>query len=293
MVWGLLWVLVFIAPFAALAGRNPENRYTTLLSFGYGVALAAAAAWLAGPLGRRTAGARLRQGASMAAVAALIAFFAYTSTSDAGEWLRASAHTRSFLHEAQARAPTLPPRTGVLQVGVPDHVGGAYLFTTAEGFGSAMTMLYGRIEPAVSSDLWLRALLADMSYLIPQLVGFGYDAESHQARVLDSVWACGSSCVGAALRQPTGGDGAAPWLYAQVYNDSTPERPGLGLLFSLDESGQVDALQFCWGFLDTQQAPLDPALLSQEALAGRCSSTGNMLISSGALHRLSAPAPLP
>jgi hypothetical protein len=304
MLWGLLWVLLIALPFAALAGRNPENRYTLIPSFGFGVAVAAAGAWLAGPLAQRTAGARLRQWSVALAATLLLGWFAYVTTSDMGEWERASAHARAFVRQAQAQAATLPPGAGLVQVGVPGTVGGAYVFSTGASFEAAMRLLYGNIAPIASSDLWLRDILeANQGHMTP-LVGFGYDRESRTTRLLDSAWLCGAGCVPMGFQLPQTGEGqpgegqpgaeqpgaaALPWVYAQVYNEATPAAGGLGLLFSTGAGGNVEAMQSCWAFFDTDTMQVDPAQFDADELAHRCLQTGAMLIESGQLHAVSIP----
>ncbi|MGL4650122.1 MAG: hypothetical protein ACRC1H_11980, partial [Caldilineaceae bacterium] len=293
LLWGLLWVLVIALPFAALAGRNPENRYTTIPSFGYGVAIAAGAAWLAGPLGRRSPTARVRQTLVIGGVTALFTFYAFVNTSDVGEWERASRHARAVVTQTAALAPGLPLGAGVAQVGVPPNVGGAYVFTTGESYRAAVHLLYGDVEPVVSSDLWMRDVIA-ASHAAggapAPLVGFGYDSHAHEVALLDSVWVCGASCVGAPLLQPAGATTDSRWIYAQRYDEAAPDLGGLGLLFAAGEDGAAASLRSCWAFFDTTQVVVDPATFDEETLQRSCAEAADTLLSSGAL-RLLAPAP--
>ncbi len=290
LLWGLLWVTAMALPFAALVGRNPENRYTLIPSFGFAVAVAAAAAWLAGPLTLRTAGARLRQWGTVAAITLLFAYYAFVTTSDVAEWERASLHTRTFVTQAPLLAQALPLGAGVAQVGVPASVGGAYVFSTAESFQAAMHMAFGGVEPVISSDIWLREVIARTQGQTAPLVGFGYDRVAHQVALLDSAWACGTECVGAAFEQPqSSAAGATPWIYAQVYNEAAPEQGGLGLLLGAGADGSAQTLHSCWAFFDVGQVQIDPAGFDEDALRRRCEATGQQLIASGALHLLATP----
>lgn len=291
LLWGVLWVLVMALPFAALVGRNPENRYMLIPSFGFGVALAAASAWLAGPLALRTTAATVRQWGAAAAITLLFGFYAFVTTSDVAEWERASLHARSFMTQAPQLARALPLGTGVAQVGVPANVGGAYVFSTGASFDAAVQLLYGEVTPVVSSDMWLRQVIAGTQGGNAPLVGFGYDRVAYRTGLLDSAWVCGVECVGTALAQPAEGDpAAAPWIYAQVYNEAAPEQGGLGLLLTAGADGAAQAVQACWAFFDVEQVQIDPARFDEEELRLRCAATGQTLIDSGALHLLN-PAP--
>jgi len=289
LLWGVLWVLMIALPFAALTGRNPENRYTTIPSFGFAVAIAVATAWLAGPLQLRTTRARVRQIAATGVITLLLTCYAYVTTSDVAEWERASAHARAFMTGAAEQMQLVPPGAGIAQIGVPSNIGTAYVYATVESFQSAMRLLYGDVAPIVSTDLWMRNVLATAQGGAIPLVGLGYDRESKQVRILDSAWSCNTQCVAAAFVQPSGIEVGSQWIYAQIFDEGTPEKGGLGMLFSMGPDGVADKQVSCWAFYDTSRIRIDPASFDDQILQRHCAEASDSILASGALRALTIP----
>lgn len=138
--WGIAWVLLVGLPFASLSGRNPENRYTYLLGIGFAVTIAALGALLWSIAGSR----RWAKFLVVAAFSALIAFYAFTSTSDAAEWAAAGEHTRQVEGRiAQATGGMIPDGQSAFVLGVPWKIGAAYVYTIQEAFEAALDLDFG------------------------------------------------------------------------------------------------------------------------------------------------------
>lgn len=280
MAWGLLWILLMALSFAALAGRNPENRYTYIPSFGMAVAVTALAAWLVA----RTRPHPAVQAAVMGAAVALLTFYAYVDTSDVSEWERAAAHARSFLAGASAVLPQPPEGVTVAQVGVPGDVGTAYVFDTAEGFAAAMRLNYALSAlPTLAGDLPLRTHLAQDSVAARDTVLLGYDPHTHTVHGVDRALFCTTpeSCTDYALRSM---DDAAPaWTYVSV---GEPGVPLAGAIAFLIGPG-AESPAACWLVFDLTRVRMDPSAYDNAAVATRCNATVAALRASGALE----PAP--
>lgn len=286
LIWGILWILLMALSFAMLAGRNPENRYTYIPSFGMAVAVAALGAWL---LPRE----RVRpviQGVIVAASVALLTFYAYVDTSDVAEWERASSHARSFLAAASAVLPAPPlPAEGITlaQVGVPGDVGTAYVFNTQEGFAAAMRLHYGVAAlNTLAGDLPLRTHLLNNPEAAEQTILMGYDANAKTVRAVDNALICSApeQCTRFALL-PTATDGPT-WTYALVGDRGEPQAAAIALLMD-PRQAQPSA---CWLVFDLAQTQINPRTYDNAAVASRCISTMAALHNAGALDALE---PLP
>lgn len=140
LLWGVLWIVSIGLPFAGLAGRNPENRYTYILGFGFAIAVAALLALIWNALGQSC----VLRSAVTVGVAVLIAFYAYVSTSDASEWTRASAHVRAHLAELEEIFPNgLKEGASVITLGLPFQVGAAYVYGIGEAYKAALDLTFG------------------------------------------------------------------------------------------------------------------------------------------------------
>lgn len=267
LAWGLLWLLLISLPFAALDGRNPENRYTYIPSFGAAILLAALFALLLDWIVRRgwqLIGAPLL----IVLVSAALAFYAWVDTSDVAEWERAAAHAFSFVTAADSLP--IEGNETIAQVGVPGDVGSAYLFTTAESFAAAMR-LYGATlsSEIVAGDLALRATLEDGGFDPTVLL---YDPNTHTTRVALSAGICGENptpadCTWSPVAPPRD-DPETPWYYVQVYNEQTPEKGGLGIIVAL-EPGETTLVN-CWLFYDAENVTVDPSQFDNDAVRARC-----------------------
>lgn len=136
--WSVVWLYLFSLPFAALGGRNPENRYVYIPSVGF--ALGLTALFILGY--ERVAHRALLRKLTLGLTVLLVGFYAYVTTSDGAEWREASRHTRAVMTQAPQRLPQLPVGSNLFQSGVPEHVGAAYVFSTAIAFQHAMQWLY-------------------------------------------------------------------------------------------------------------------------------------------------------
>lgn len=265
VLWGVLWVLMISLPFAALAGRNPENRYTYIPSFGFAVALVAGLAWGQERLRRRP----WARGLLLGAVALLLTFYAYVDTSDVSEYERASAHTRAFFSGAPAALATVPPGVLLMQVGVPGTVGGAFVFTTDESFRSSMRLLYGPQTQSLPGDLALRTRLMEQPDAAAATALLAYDRATGRTAQVEQVMLCSltTECAAFALLP---GKSELPWRYVQVYNEETPEQGGVALLV---ESANPQQRVACWGFADLERREMTPIHFTNQQLDERCART--------------------
>jgi len=268
VVWSFLWLLFLSLPFAALTGRNPENRYTYIPSLGFALGIAALAAILC----RASKWRRVAQVLVSGALLVLVGFYAYVDTSDVAEWERAALHLRTFRQDLPALLPPSPATDAWLfQVGVPGDVGTAYLFTTPAAFQAAMNLLYGwPAARADMGDLQLRERLTSAPIVASQTYLVAYAREAHRTYRIDEALLCSPEL--ACLRYDMAGAGDAPVnsaIYVQLFAEKQRQQPGLSLLFAADDTGQQQ-LQSCWAFYDVQAVKVDPGAFDNVALAATC-----------------------
>ncbi len=271
--WGLLWVLLIGLPFAGLAGRNPENRYTYLLSFGFAVMVVSLLAWGWDALRRRPA-ARLLVAAP---AIALVACYAYVSTSDAEEWARAGDHVRAYQAGLRAQVPVLEADETIVQMGVPGNIGTAYLYVIEIAFQRAVDMLYGqRSTPARVSDLGLRRLLDGNRDLAPKVHVMGYMHWAKSVHRIDTVLFCSgpSDCVNYQVDE---GEGPAPttaWSYVQLYDPQQPEDGGVAMLADMDPWTPVG----CYRFYDPDLGEPSDDAYDRRSMEERCEEAARILL---------------
>ncbi len=268
LAWALLWLLLFSAPFAALAGRNPENRYLYIPSLGFALFVATGAAIISQTNQHRRVVPLLVSGVLIG----LASFYAYVNTSDVAEWERAALHLRAFRNDLAQLLPTSPgPNDRLIQVGVPGDIGTAYLFTTPESFQAAIQLDYG--WPASQSDmgdLRLRELLmgargsAEKRYLV------AYARELHQTYAVDQALLCSPELT--CLRYDMAHNDAEPAArvtYVQLFAEEQAALPGLALLFTTDAANPFQ-VRSCWAFYDTRAVKVDPSTFDNAALTATC-----------------------
>lgn len=286
MLWGVLWVLAMALPFAALSGRNPENRYTLIPSFGLAVAATALVAWLFRRLSTRTV---LRWSAVGLAIL-VFTFYAWVDTSDVSEWERASAFTRSFYDGVLSALPVLPDDAAVVQVGLPGSVGAAYTFTTADSFAAAMRLRYAtKAHQFEAGDLAARSALTQAvsqgsSEMRPPVL-VTYDRLTHSTDVASAALICRTldECERAPVAEaptvmPASTAAHAPTAYAQIYDEAAPEEGGLAMLVA---SGPDPALRSCWAFHDLERTNIDPSTFRNAELDARCQAAFSSLADKG------------
>ncbi len=277
MAWGLLWIVLMSLPFAALAGRHPENRYTYIPSFGMAVALSALAAWLQA----RGRARPIVQGLVVAAAVTLLTFYAYVDTSDVSEWERASAHARSFLSGASTVLPEPPAGMTVAQVGVPGFVGSAYVFGTPEGFGAAMRLNYAApIHGTVLGDMALRTYLEADPAVADKTVLLGYSAQSHTVHPVNHALICATPNSCTEFRFSQASVAAPAWTYVSV---GDPGVPLVGAVSFLIEPGAAEPAA-CGQVFDLTTVPAELRNSSGAGVAERCATTVAALRASGALE---------
>ena len=174
--WSMAWLYLFSLPFAALGGRNPENRYVYIPSVGF--ALGVTALWILAY--ERVARRALLRNLSLTLALLLVGFYAYVTTSDGAEWSAASRHTRAFITQAQQRLAHLPDGSNLFQTGVPQHVGAAYVFSTDIAFQHAMQWLYADNRLAVKvGHLALRDYLRSDAVDLSKTYLLAYDSATY------------------------------------------------------------------------------------------------------------------
>lgn len=266
MAWGALWLLLVTLPFAALDGRNPENRYTYIPSFGAAILVTASFALLLGWVQRR-GWQRIGVPVLILVASTGLAFYAWVDTSDVAEWERAATHARAFVNAA-SEMPLNDAHT-IVQVGVPGDVGSAYVFTTDESFAAAMR-LHGAEPDAhiVAGDLNARhALTTGNTPLLLLLYDrTGRGAQPASAALLCSEPPSAESCERFAV-STTEDDNTAPWYFVQVYNEVAPESGGLGMIV---ENANGPRLVSCWHYYDAERVTIDPSTFDNSAIAARC-----------------------
>lgn len=185
--WSVAWLYLFSLPFAMLSGRNPENRYVYIPSVGFALGLTALFA-----IGYEWAARRPRLRLLLLSVPILLlAFYAYVTTSDGVEWSQASRHSRAFITQAQQQLPHLPAGSKLFQTGVPEHVGAAYVFSTAIAFQHAMQWLYadGKVD-VTAGHLQLRDYLRSAAVDLTKTYLFAYDSATYTTRAPEWVEDC-------------------------------------------------------------------------------------------------------
>lgn len=189
LLWGILWVCIFSLPFSALSGRNPENRYVYIPSIGAATASAALFGGLYVLLAKRHL---LRIIAAIAPVA-ILSYYAYVDASDLSEWTRAGKHTSSYLEAMQELVPEAEDSSHIFQVGVPGYIGTAYVFTTKDGFTSAVQLAYE--NPTLTAGFGedrVRQFLSSDAYGYVDAHLFVYDAQTQSAQLVHWVEHCAS-----------------------------------------------------------------------------------------------------
>lgn len=192
--WSVAWLYLFSLPFAALGGRNPENRYVYIPSVGF--ALGVTTLWILGY--ERVAHRALLRKLVLSLAVLLVGFYAYVTTSDGAEWREASRHTRAFITQAQQRLPYLPAGSNLFQTGVPEHVGAAYVFSTDIAFQHAMQWLYADHTLDVNvGHLALRDYLRSDAVDLAKTYLLAYDSTTYTAHAPTWVEDCYSEidCV--------------------------------------------------------------------------------------------------
>lgn len=276
-VWGALWMLSISLPFVALAGRNPENRYTYIPSVGAAVIFAVLFTWLFALLAKRS-WHRIGTIVLTLVAAGWLGVYAWVTTSDVAEFTRAGAHARAFL----SAVDTLPIAdfSTVAEVGVPFDVGSAYVFSTGDAFEAALR-LHGANSDAtiLAGDLAVSALSADLSDTTGITLLIGYDRIDHVAQPVARALLCVDAGAPATC-QPVAFAGlpvtGAPWGYVQVYNDADGLDGGIGMLVAAQEGAPM--LESCWQFHDLSRFAPNPASFDSAAVAARCQETFAMLV---------------
>lgn len=267
--WGVLWLLMLSLAFAALSGRNPENRYTYIPSAGYAVALTAFFAWLhARAQSWRPAAANLM----LVPVVVILMIYSYVDTSDVAEWERSGQHMRSLVAGLVAPDNAPPTQAEVLLVGMPGNVGGAYTFTTQESFHAAMQLFFAGQNPHTAlDDIAVRAALHKPA--APQTMLYLFDRERNTvhrasaALLCDWELHCSPARVGSVLSQGAQQDAVT---YVQLYDPAQSDRGGLGLFFTGSAAEPTPALRSCWAFYNLEQTQIDPRQFNAETLANEC-----------------------
>jgi hypothetical protein len=230
-LWGLLWMIVMGLAFATLTGRNPENRYTYLLSFGFAVSLTALLAALDETLQRT----RPLQCALRSAMAALITFYAFVSVGDATDWAAASAIVRTTQQSIRTAIPNLTPDQAISQIAIPAHLGSAYTYAIGPAFQSAMQLLYPLGQPGFTDHATLRQWFANDSLNPAPTYAFGWNEVTRRVEPITALILCKTydDCRYFDLLQP---DGAASSTlrYLQIYDSDNPQLGGVFLLATLE-----------------------------------------------------------
>jgi len=281
--WGALWVLAIGLPFVMLAGRDPENRYTYIPSFGASVAVGALFLGLFGWVARqhwKTTGNLLLVGIA----AVWLGVYGWVTTSDVAEFARAGAHARAFLQMVETQP--LQDAQQVAQVGVPYDVGSAYVFATDEAFEAAMR-LHGvpAATELISGDLALASMPQQMPGIATDTKLLGYDRATHTAAPIATSLFCNTALDDLHCRvvqyAPGENAGFERWVYIQMYNTEDPESGGIGMLVAdstLDLSGShaeddYPVVRSCWHFIDHNRVQVNPASFNNAAVAAKCQAS--------------------
>ncbi len=263
LVWGLLWMLIMGFAFASLTGRNPENRYTYLLSFGFAVALAALVAALHQLLHK----VRFLQYALLGVVAGLISFYAFVSVGDALDWTAAGAIVRTAQESIHAAIPDLEADQAIAQIGIPAHVGSAYTYSIERAFQDAMFLLYRQGQPGFADNQTLRAWFNDNPARAHQTYAFSWDEATQSIIPIVAVILCQTydDCQYFELRRPEGSSKNRGLRYVQIYDPENPQMGGVGLMATL----QPYAVRGCYIFQD-YNVHTDPAAFWDYPQDQRC-----------------------
>ncbi len=213
MAWSGGWIFLLSLPFAALTGRNPENRYVYIPSLGYALLLTISFYLLWHLFSQR----RVRHVIFVIPIALLV-FYAYVDTSDLAEWTRAQSHVRAFMEQAPTVLPQVRPGAAVFQVGVPGRLGAAYLFTTQQSFRSAIQLLYD--DPTLTvyfGDDQIKRHLAEHLNANTDTYLFVYDPINKKTQLADWIALCGDSGACRNIPLATGVD------QIRVLNESQPQ----------------------------------------------------------------------
>jgi hypothetical protein len=286
--WGALWVLAISLPFVMLAGRDPENRYTYIPSFGAAVVVGVFFLWLFGWVARQS-WRRVGRWLIMLLAALWLGIYGWVTTSDVAEFARAGAHARAFLQGIDelvwdgATSATLAGANSIAQVGVPFDIGSAYVFSTDEALKAAMR-LHGVPSslPVVSGDLALGALASANSLDNNQTLLLGYDRQTNAYAPIATAYFCSIPPDDLACRKidfasvPAADNPQNRWLYVQVYNAENAPAGGTGMIVEGSTTGST--LRSCWHFVDHERVQVDPATFSNAAVAARCQANFDIVL---------------
>lgn len=192
--WGVAWLYLLSLPFAMLSGRNPENRYVYIPSVGFAFSLTALFSMGYAAVARRPVWRTLM----LSLPILLLSFYAYVTTSDGVEWRQASQHTRAFVTQAKGLIADIPPGSQLFQTGMPDTIGGAYLFTTDIALQDAMQWLYANDTLTVTrGHLKLRDYLRSDRLDLTQSYLLAYDLPAYTTRLPAWVEDCATeiACI--------------------------------------------------------------------------------------------------
>ncbi len=261
--WGLIWIVVMGFAFASLTGRNPENRYTYLLSFGFSVALTAFFFALYQSLRK----VRALQFALVGLMSGLLAFYAYTSVSDATDRAAAGALVRSVQETIGSSIPALEPNQSIGQIGIPAQVGSAYTYSIERAFQDAMSLHYGQGRPGFADNASLRTWFTANPAAGEDTYAFAWNSATQGVTPLVAVILCKTfdDCQYHELRRPDGSSKNRGLRYVQIYDTDNPQLGGVALLATL----QPYAVQACYIFQD-YNVPTDTYAFSDYPQDQRC-----------------------
>ncbi len=261
--WGILWMLLMGFAFASLTGRNPENRYTYLLSFGFAVTVASFVAMLYSALRR----VRPLQFALLGMVAGLIAFYAYVSMGDGVDWRNAGTLVRATQASIKAAIPALDNDQSIGQIGIPASVGSAYTYTVERAFQDAMFLLYGQGQPGFADNQSLRAWFRENPDIGKRTFAFTWDESTSGVVPIVAVLLCNTydDCQYTELRRPEGTSKNRGVRYVQIYDTENPQLGGVALYATLDPY----AVRGCYIFQD-YNVETDPAAFWDYPQDQRC-----------------------
>lgn len=187
LLWALLWLFLISLPFTLLVGRNPENRYVYLPSFGFSIALSAAFALLYQAVAHI---ASLRAGVLALAVT-LLSIYSYVDTSDAHEWVQAGRHAKSFLTQTQTLVAKFPQGSKIFQIGLPSNIGTAYVFMIDDALRDGLRWFYQDQSLQVATgEAKLRDYLHSEQAALAETYLLYYDKDIYTTRLIDWVKDC-------------------------------------------------------------------------------------------------------
>ncbi len=268
--WGILWISLLGVAFAGLANRNPENRYTYILSFGMAVSVTALVAWLYQAL----ATVRAAQIALLGLASALLAFYAYTSVSDATDWAAAGKVTRSVQTAIADAIPSVDSDEYIALIGVPSQIGSAYLYALPNAFSSAMKLQLGSVHESFSGNRALREWLRSSPDAASDTYLFNYDGESGVLEPVVVAILCNTpqDCVAYQMARPGGTSLNHGLRYLELYDTANPQ---LGAIQYLATFKPLNGI-YCTLYQD-YGVPLDANALVQYPYLQRCRDAFSVL----------------